>query len=238
MKSGFVCAALFAAATLACVAPAEAASITFNFDCTIINTNPAQCTPGGSWGTLTLADSITDPNRVDVNINITPLAGATGIARFYLNYNNAVTVGGSVDRKFDLVSQGAPAGNHTPTGTVDLNFDDLGPFHTLLDLRFDPSLNPGLSFAGSIVVHSTNGPLFTESNIDLSMFTGTDSIGLYAAYDTLSDNQSEQYGARGILNQGTADPIATPEPATLSLLGMSLLGLGARARRRTTRVRP
>jgi hypothetical protein len=210
---------------------ASSVSITFAFDCTIVNVAPPNtCTPGGDWGRLTLTDSLVDTNRVDVDITITPLPGATGIARFYLNYDNSVTVGGATNRTFGMVAQNAPAGDHTPAGTVDLNFNTLGPFQTQLDLRMDPSLNPGLEFHGSLVVYSTLSG-HAESDLAFGMFVGLDSSNLYAAYDTLPDNQSQQYGARSIV-ETQAVAIATPEPATLTLVGMSLLGLGARARRR------
>jgi hypothetical protein len=82
-----------AAAVLAMLlpaAPAQADSITFVFDYYTIPPHVAPHTPipGGPFGTLTLTDSLVDPNRVDINLTITPLAAyATApLEQFYLNF--------------------------------------------------------------------------------------------------------------------------------------------------------
>src|SRR4029077_17267849 len=98
--------------TLVSAGRASAASITFNLDCTILNTNPATCTPGGSFGKVTLTDPTgpgTNSNRVDIDITLYAAIGLTGIDNLYLNYDNSVTVAGT-DRVFRIVSQSAPIG--------------------------------------------------------------------------------------------------------------------------------
>ena len=234
MKARLVCTALFVPALLAWAIPSHASSISFTFDCTVQNTTPATCTASQPVGTVTLTDSVVDPNRVDLNVTLfsSALSGVTGLDKLFLNYDNSVTVGGATHRTFGLVSQSALAGDHASAGNTNINFNAVGPFHTMLDLSVDPNNNPGLTFAGSLVVYSTDGPLHAESNLDVSMFDDQDANGLlYAAFNTLGANQNQQYGALTMATPG--DPVSTvPEPATLTLLGTSLVGLAYRLRSR------
>ena len=71
---------------------AEASSITFVFDYYTVPPHVAPHTPipGGPFGTLKLTDSSIDPNRVDIELVITPLAAYAGatLEQFYLNFKD------------------------------------------------------------------------------------------------------------------------------------------------------
>src|SRR5258708_36939263 len=72
----------------------HAGAITFTYDCAIVNATT--CTAGGPFGTLTLTDSIVDPNRVDLDLVLKAPnlgAGATGVNNFFLNYDNSAPFG-------------------------------------------------------------------------------------------------------------------------------------------------
>jgi hypothetical protein len=120
----------------------EAGSITFNFDCTIIDVAaPNACSgPAGSFGTLKLSDSSVNQNRVDVDITIIP-AGliATDIDTFFLNYTNAIPVEGpGVNREFRLVDP-ALANSIVNVASINYNSNGLGPFNTAFDVKIDPN---------------------------------------------------------------------------------------------------
>jgi len=90
-------------------ATAQAASVTFVFDYYTVPPHVAPHTPiaGGPFGTLTLTDSVVDPNRVDINITAIPpaaYAGAT-LEQFYMNFATPFLT----NHQFYLVAQSTAA---------------------------------------------------------------------------------------------------------------------------------
>jgi hypothetical protein len=232
MKS-FFAAAVTAVVVVGGAQHASASSLTFTFDCRILNTNPATCDPSISVGTLKLTDSAIDPNRVDLELNLVTalLPDAVGIHELYLNYNNAIAVGGNTHLQMELVAQNASSGNHTLAGDTNVIFDSVGPFHTRLDIRLGNVTD--FTFLRSLVLFSKQDG--SESNLDVEMFNLRDADSLlFAAFDTLPSNDRLRFGASG--PDLTADPTATadpvPEPVSLLLVGAGLSGAAMRRKKK------
>ena len=62
--------------------PASGRAITFTFNCQVTPQSPGDsCVAGGPFGSVTLLDSLVDPNRVDVFYLATPPTGDRDRAR-------------------------------------------------------------------------------------------------------------------------------------------------------------
>ncbi len=79
------------AAMSVAAATAQAASVTFVFDYgdTPPHTAGSPPVPGGQYGTITLTDSLVDPNRIDISLTAVPPAAYNGalFERFLLNFD-------------------------------------------------------------------------------------------------------------------------------------------------------
>jgi len=189
---------------LAAMAPsAHAAVVTFSFGCSVSTaTNPDSCAaPLGSFGTLSIADSTTNPgNAVDLTWSLTPGAGmGTTLSRFLLNYE----------------SPSAPVGlSFSVPGSVanfGVNGWDSGvPEYGQFDIRI--GLAAG-ALSGTGTLSASSGGL-SAANFEASTAGGDPP--LLALYRMLDGN-----GVYG----------AVPAPASLALVGLGLLALAAGRRR-------
>jgi hypothetical protein len=239
--------ALVLGCALACLAvpgKAQAASITFIFDYHIGATGLTG--PSGPWGSVTISDSVIDPNRVDIALTLTPPAGFTGLDLFYLNLDlqpDIPPIGTDPDFLVKTLNYLVPttnaAGNIGGTlGTV--GYSDGTSQFAVNGFLFDLTPNPtstALTFTGSWALYIDNtSPLAdTPVNLDVNMFltpsaftaTGGQTIPMFAGYSTTPSS------AGGPVFRAFASSTAVPEPGTLSLLGLGMLGLArARLRRR------
>jgi len=226
---GIFGAALIAAAIV--TAPAQAAPITFNYDCAMVNAT--SCTPGGSFGTITLSESLADANRVDIDIvlngpNILALnPNFTGLNNFYLNYGGVVPS----NTTFRMVLKTDPAGSFNNNGgDVSVNFDNQGPLNSRLDFLLDPAGSaPSLTFSGSLALFS-NASGHAQTNLDANMFDLVDPNSLlYSAFNTLPSNHTFNGGAL------TRVQTAIPEPLTLALFAAGLAGITLMRRRKAAK---
>jgi PEP-CTERM motif len=207
--------------------PAQA-SIVFTYNCTV--TSATTCpTGGGPFGTVTLTDSVVDPNRVDINVALNSAnilaqdSFYTGLNNFYLNYNGPTPSNTS----FVMVLQSDAAGSHSNDGgDASLNSNSEGPDSTTLDMLLNPAGSASSStFSASLVLFS-NLSGHAETNLDASMFDLIDANNLlYSAFDTLPSDHTFKGGS-------TLAPVITtlvtgvPEPATLSIFGAGLMTIG------------
>jgi hypothetical protein len=219
---------------------AQADTVTFNFNCQVTPHAPGGvCVPGGSFGTVTLTDSIVDPNRVDISAQLTPGFGQT-LERLLLNFTGTLPP----QNKLVMVSQMAPAGSQGPTvGSAQIcnNCQVLGQFD--FDVRLSPQPPPNLTFSGSLALFDTNPPPDQEVNLDVSNFNVATvptaaSPGmppLFAGYRTNVDTLGLG-GKEGEFWAGTpGTPPSVSEPVSLFLLGAGLVGVASVAGRAAKR---
>jgi hypothetical protein len=179
--------------TAAGTVQAEKIAFEFNRYCEY---NSFSCRAVPSIGTVTLSDSLVDPNRVDFTLVVSPQRPMLWLEMLYLNYNGYV---GGIDRFVSIVDVSSPpdsVGDETGNGLwIDKTYAAGGALDISADLHRSP-----LTVSGSLVLRtqrSVNNELVSQPyNLDLAMFDEKDGYdAIYAALRAASPETLLWYGA-------------------------------------------
>jgi hypothetical protein len=187
--------------------PAQAASITFDLNCTIVSST--SCTPHSSYGSITLSDNASNPNWLDFKIDLN--SPWDEISKVWLN--------------FAYTGPGSTSGYsfESTNGSVDYHVNNVGPsgnFDMTLDPRGTSAHDP---YKGTLMLQKGHShPDYLDLNP--SMFQNLDEYGVLYAGASIGQCDWQNVGSTGTP--------AVPEPASMVLLGTGLIGLVGGARRR------
>lgn len=180
---------------------AHAAAVTFNFSCALPFPGSDNCVGASSYGSLTISDTA-NPNAVDLTWNLSPTVG-TNLGYFLLNYQSASAPSGLT---FSLPGFASYIPDSWDTGA-----GAYGKFDIIVG--FDPT---GLLSGTGTLTASLGG--LSAANFEASTAAGNPPLQALFRSATANGNADGMYGA-------------VPAPATLALVGLGLLALGAGGRR-------
>lgn len=205
-------------------------------NCRIVSTSNGSST-GLQWGSQSRWSSFDDPSRltsVDLNINFDTDTGGLGVAIARLDWYNSATL--RLDSSLDSFSARwnlslaftAPNGpDARGSESFDLNIQNpvnpAGDSIYGLGLSDLTGLRNSLSLAG-----------VTISNLRYAVVDGAGSGSSYFNHD-MWYNDENNWSSLFILADFTGPSRSVPEPATLGLFGLSLIGVALSSRRRKSR---
>jgi len=208
---------------------ASAASITYILNCTFSGPVTAgTCgVPSGPFGTVTVADNLTNPDWIDLTVDLLPDAGRYAFLKnLYLNY-------------------GGPNPNVAPEyeweftpgiGKITFKPNDVGHGYQYLDIEVGavgglPLTDP---WTGTLKLREKHLPQ-TYYNLDPSTFdlvtndpqANPNALVWVAVHREILESPSNLDDLVGSIGDSARLPGTVAEPATLLLLGIGLVGLGA-----------
>lgn len=213
-------------ALLSAATAAQASTITFGLDVTFSGTPPS-----GS-PTVTLTDTAAG---VEVSISSFPLSGTEFIDDVYLNFTGDVSV-------LSALYQSGVVANNVSFGSNSFKADGDGYFDILIDYPPPPGN------AGTFTADLTSSYVFSLAGINTSMFNassfcetgcGTGSYFAAAHIQGLAGGLSAWVGDGNGPNPPPPPPPpppdSVPEPASMVLFGMGMVGAAMRVRKRARR---
>jgi hypothetical protein len=220
-----------------------AAPVYFNLDCLVASPTCNSVAPS-TYGTITITDNASDSNNVDVTVNLTG-AGTTRVQEFWLNLDPILTA---------LIDAGllvTPTDTYfsayvgaTSVGAV-YDADSLGSPNTvaIFDLNIPDGSNLGWEPITVVVGLAIDGVIYNLKPEDFRFAAPLGGKNLYAEVHigSCSEEWTECLNNGGSIKVGALSSTGTPangsgplpEPGTLSLFGLGILGgLFAYRRRR------